>query len=180
MAAMAIMLSLGCQLVCRIFFVKSKLSTLTSSLYDDDDFVALFRAFVLRLEFMDGDALPPLFVGLCPFVKLPFITRLGFRSWRGLLCSLEHSNINSCLVVRLKDLKKLLYDPLRMWLNKRKHIYYGILKKSWKILIKIWSFLSSIILKNNYIFYGLGRVWPKSRVLDWNMSSYFFAQESRK
>ncbi len=160
MAAMAIMLSLGCQLVCRIFFVKSKLSTLTSSLYDDD-FVALFRAFVLRLEFMDGDALPPLFVGLCPFVKLPFITRFGFRSWRGLLCSLEHSNINSCLVVRLKDLKKLLYDPLRMWLNKRKIIYYAISKMFKNFHLNLIVFIFNYYKGKIYFLSLPGKTWQK-------------------
>lgn len=76
---MAMMLSLGCQLVWRIFFVKSKLSTLTSSLYDD--LLPLPLRALLRFEFMDGDELPPLLlVGLCPLVRLGFITRLGFRS----------------------------------------------------------------------------------------------------
>lgn len=118
-AAMATKLSLGCQLVCRIFLVKSRLSTFISSLTPAVCCLAPFST-ALRFELSDGDALPfvvqllLLFVAGWPF-RFGLMTRLGRSCWRGLLCSREHSNICSCFVVRWNDLKKLLYEPLKMY-----------------------------------------------------------------
>lgn len=78
MAAIAIILSFGCQLVCNIFLVKSKLSTLTSSLKLPEDLP--LRAF-WRFEFSDGDATPFVVVEPdWPLVKFELITRLGFSN----------------------------------------------------------------------------------------------------
>lgn len=116
-AAMATRLSLGCQLVCKIFFVKSKLSTFISSLVNLlFPFPPPFNRLLLRFGLSDGEALPfVLFCCCCCCWLFGFVTRFGLNCWRGLLCSREHSNIFSCLVVRWNDLKKLLYEPLMMY-----------------------------------------------------------------
>ncbi len=116
MAAIATILSFGCQLVCKIFFVKSRLSTLTSSLIFTYGFWP-FNIVALRLAFSDGDWLPFCCDDEVLFISVELTTFFGRSSWRGLLCSREHSYINSFFVLRLKDLKKLLYEPVRMWLQ---------------------------------------------------------------
>ncbi len=110
-AAIAIIFSFGCQLVCKIFFVKSKLSTQISS------FLLVCRADWLRLAWL----------GVPEFwVRFEARTRLGLRSCLSLAFSLEHSYICSCLVWREIDLKKLWYEPLRMclWAKRFFHLLF--------------------------------------------------------
>ena len=97
---MATTLSLGCHVVCKIFLVKSRLSTLISSrlaLLNVDEAVAA------RLALRDGDALPPFELdeleladaALIVLLRFELTTRLGRSSDRGLLCSREHSYMAS-------------------------------------------------------------------------------------
>ncbi|RMZ93821.1 hypothetical protein BpHYR1_049573 [Brachionus plicatilis] len=71
--------------------------------YGNYEFVLPFIR-LFRFELSRGDEFP--FV--CPFDRFEFVTRLGLSSCLGFVCSLEHSNISSCLEFRLNDLKKLL------------------------------------------------------------------------
>ena len=53
------------------------------------------------------------------FLLPPVLTRLGFRTCRGFVFSLDASKVTSRLVLRSNILKKLLYEPVMIALHKR-------------------------------------------------------------